>query len=79
MARIEGVTRGGSLLARLAFFFTKRKVGRVVRPVRVHALATRILAGYGPMEMAQDKARRVPQTIKMLASVRVATRIGCPF
>ena len=79
MPRIEGVTQGGSLLARLAFFFTRRKVGRVVRPVRVHALHGRLLMGYGQMELAQDKAALLPAGLKTLASVRVAMRIGCPF
>ena len=79
MPRIMGVTKGGSLLARLAFWATKRKVGRVVRPVRVHALSGPILFGLGAMETGQEKARRVPETAKMLASLRVATRIGCPF
>jgi len=79
MARIEGVTKGGSLLARVAFFFSRRKVGRVVKPVQIHALHTRILLGYGQMEMAQEKARRVPSVVKALAQVQVARRIGCPF
>ena len=79
MARLEGVTRGGSLLARLAFFFTRRRVGRVIRPVRIHALHTRLLCGYGQMEMSQDKARRVEPRVKSLAHVRIAMRIGCPF
>ena len=79
MPRIEGVVRGGSLLARVAFRACRKKIGRVVRPVRVHALSTPILAGYGAMETAQEKARRVPELVRMLANVRVATRIGCPF
>lgn len=79
MARIDGVTEGGSLLARIAFFFTRRKVGRVVRPVRVHALHTRLLQGYAQMELAQDKASRLPAALKALAQVRVSMRIGCPF
>ncbi len=79
MARIEGVKRGGSLLARLAFFFTRRKVGRVIQPVRVHALHGRLLMGYGQMEMAQEKASTVPITVKCLAQVRAAMVIGCPF
>jgi hypothetical protein len=79
MPRIEGVVRGGSLLARIAFQACRRKVGRVVRPVRVHALSTALLAGYGAMETAQEKARRVPELVRMLANLRVATRIGCPF
>ncbi len=79
MARIDGVQSGGSLLARIAFFLTRRKVGRVVKPVRVHALHTRLLTGYGQMELAQDKARRLPAALKSLAGVRAAQRIGCPF
>ncbi len=79
MARIEGVTRGGSLMARIAFFLTKRKIGRVVKPVRIYALHSKMLRGYALMELAQEGARRVPADLKMLAQVRVATRIGCPF
>lgn len=79
MARIEGVSSGGSLLARIAFLMTRRKVGRVVMPVRIHALHTPILYGYGQMEMAQEKAKRVPTAVKALAQVRIAMRIGCPF
>ncbi len=79
MARIDGVTKGGSLLARIAFFFTRRRVGRVLKPVRVHALHARLLYGYGQMELAQEKARTVPVAVKALAQVRVAMRVGCPF
>ena len=79
MARIEGVNRGGSILARLAFFFTRRKVGRVIKPVRIHALHRRLLMGYGQMEMAQEKAGTVPDVVKCLAELRVAMLIGCPF
>ncbi len=79
MARIRGVEQGGSLLARAAFWMTRRKVGKVIRPVRVHALHTRLLTGYGQMEMAQEKARRLPAALKSLVHVRVAMRIGCPF
>ncbi len=79
MARIEGVTEGGSLLARLAFWVSRRKLGRVVKPVRVHALHTRLLQGFGAMEQAQGKAASVPATTKLLAEVLVAMRVGCPF
>ncbi len=79
MARLEGVTKGGSLLTRIAFFMTKRRLGRVVKPVRIYALHPRLLRGYAHMELAQEKARRVPATVKLLAQIRVATRVGCPF
>lgn len=79
MARIQGVERGGSLLARIAFILTRRKVGRVIRPVRIHALRSPLLMGYGRMETAQQRANRVPAALKTLGSIRIATRIGCPF
>jgi len=79
MARLEGVKNGGSILAKIAFFFTKRKVGKVIRPVRIHALHNRLLMGYGQMEMAQEKAKKVEITTKALAQVLCAMRVGCPF
>jgi hypothetical protein len=79
MARIEGVTKGGSVWARVAFFLTRRKLGRVVKPVRIYALHSRLLRGYAQMELAQAAAKSIPAGIKSLASVRVALRIGCPF
>ena len=79
MARIEGITHGGSLLARAAFFICRRKVGKVVRPVRVHALLSKLLFGYGQMERAQEKAKSFPPLVKALAQIRIATRVGCPF
>ena len=79
VARIEGVTQGGSLLARVVFWMSRRKLGRVIGPLRVHALHTRLLAGVGSMETAQEKASTVPATIKVLAEVLVAMRVGCPF
>ncbi|HLG15523.1 MAG TPA: hypothetical protein VJH03_13630 [Blastocatellia bacterium] len=79
MPRIRGVIKGGSLLARYAFSACRRKVGKVVTPVRINALHNWLLYGYGTMETAQDKARLVPAKIKALAQVLVAMRVGCPF
>ena len=79
MARIQGVASGGSLLARIAFFMSRRKLGKVVRLVRVHALNPSILLGYGQMEGSQGKAKSFPPAVKALAKVRVGMRIGCPF
>ncbi len=79
MARIDGVTHGGSLLARIAFFMTRRRLGKVIRPIRIHALHGRLLYGLAQMEMAQEKATSVPVAVKALAQIRIAMRIGCPF
>ena len=79
MARIKGINKGGSLFTRITFFFSKRKVGKIPTPVRIKALHSQILKGYGIMEIFQEKATKVSGAIKILSQVRVATLIGCPF
>ena len=79
MARIPGVEGGGGPMARLIFFLVRRRLGRVPRPLRIVALHPELLMGYGQMERAQERARRVPLPLKRLAQVRVAMRVGCPF
>ncbi len=79
MSRIVGVTRSPSLLARLAFHLSRRRLGKIIQPLRVYALHTGLLLGYGQMERAQEKARRVPVPVKSLAQIRIAMLIGCPF
>jgi len=79
MSRIDVTDAGKSWLARLSFFITKRKMGKVVMPVKVHALSTPLLYGMGQMELSQEKSTKVPITVKMLAQVRTAMLIGCPF
>ena len=56
MARIEGDSKGSSLNARIVFFFAKRRVGKIPNPIRIMALNTPILRGYGLMEQAQESS-----------------------
>lgn len=80
MARIEGVSdRKAGLLARFVFFMSRRKLGRVIMPLRVWAHHRRLLRGYVHMELAQQAARSIPASLKALVDVDVARRIGCPF
>ncbi|HUR28797.1 MAG TPA: hypothetical protein VM509_11465 [Planctomycetota bacterium] len=78
-ALVEGLDRPRSALARLVYWFAKRRLGKVPLPVRIHARHGAVFGGYAKMEYAQDRARRLPKTLKSLASVRAAQRIGCPF
>ena len=78
MARIDGAPARG-LFVRLVYFMTRRKVGRVVTPIQVTAHHRTLLFGYGMMEQAQMSSRRVDAALKSLASIRVATLVGCPF
>ena len=78
MPRIDGPKRPG-LTARLAYWYCKRMLGRVVAPVKIHAHHPRLLRGVGAMERAQMAAHSVDPALKSLAQVLVAMRIGCPF
>jgi alkylhydroperoxidase family enzyme len=78
MARISGV-ESPNLLARLFYWMTKRKIGRVILPMKITAHQTRLLWGMGEMEMAQLGMHSVDAALKSLASVKVATLAGCPF
>ncbi|HEX6588694.1 MAG TPA: hypothetical protein VF039_06700 [Longimicrobiales bacterium] len=79
MARISGVDNPGASFATLIFRAVRKRLGRVPRPMRIHALAPAVLRGYAFMEAGQESATGVPKKLKKLGQVRVATRIGCPF
>lgn len=84
MARIEGVHPGQQglfqgMFTRIVYSLTKRKVGRVVMPVRIAAHHSKLLWGYGQMEQSLGASRLVEAGLKDLAQLRVATLVGCPF
>jgi hypothetical protein len=80
MARIPGVEpREAGLFARFVYWLTKRRFGHVLVPVKITAHHPRLLRAMGGMEMGQEAARSVDARLKMLAQVKVATLIGCPF
>lgn len=78
MARIQGAEPKG-LFTRLVYSFVKRKLGRVVMPVRIVAHHSKILWGYTQMERSLAFSHLTGSTLKNLAQLRVATLIGCPF
>ncbi|HUO17122.1 MAG TPA: hypothetical protein VMX38_19225 [Verrucomicrobiae bacterium] len=84
MARISGAPAGrGGLLRRLyvglVYSMTKRRLGHVIMPLQVTAHHSKIFWGYTQMEQAQMGSHRVDHKLKVLAELRVATRVGCPF
>jgi hypothetical protein len=84
MARIFGADPArqsffGGLFTRVVYALTKRKVGKVVTPVAVTAHHPNILWGYGQMEQSLLSSRRLDTALKDLATLRVATLVGCPF
>jgi AhpD family alkylhydroperoxidase len=79
MARIEGISRSRTLVARLAFFLSRRSYGRVITPARVYALDSRLLLAVGLMEEVQEWVKQTRAPVKQLARMLVAWRIGCPW
>jgi hypothetical protein len=84
MARIVGAdpSRQGllhGLFTRIIYWMVKRKVGRVVIPVKIAAIHAKILWGYGQMEQSLFSSDLVDAALKNLGQLRVATLVGCPF
>ena len=80
MARIEGLAKSkAGLLARIVYFVTRCKLGRVIEPIKVFAHHPRLMRGLVHIELAQEASTTVDGRLKALAQVRVATLVGCPF
>ena len=84
MARINGATsnQGGPirrLFVGLIYWLTRRRLGRVIMPVKVTAHHGKIFWGYLQMEQSQMSSKLVDAKLKGLAQLRVATLVGCPF
>jgi hypothetical protein len=73
----QGLLQG--LFTRNIYGMVKRKVGRVVMPVKIAAHHGKILWGYGQMEQSLLSSHLVDETLKNLGQLRVATLVGCPF
>jgi alkylhydroperoxidase family enzyme len=79
-ARVELISnRKAGPLARATYAYAKHEYGVVPDPTRVYAHHPRILAGYGGLEYATEKADRVPKDLKMLAATKAAAIAGCEF
>jgi len=64
---------------RFVYWMVRRKLGRVVLPIKVTAHHPRLLRSLGEMESGQMAAHTVDSGLKCLASVKVAMLVGCPF
>ena len=80
MQRIDGLeARQAGWYTRLVYWVTRRKLGRVVQPIKITAHSPRLLRGVCNMEMAQGAARSVDAALKWLVKIKAATLIGCPY
>ena len=86
MARMSGLEpHQAGWYTRFVYWLVRRGIGkltgssRLIEPVKITAHHPRLLKAYGQMEMGQDAATSVPVLVKTLASLKVATLVGCPF
>ena len=80
MARIQGVPEGrGGVLVRFAYRFARRLLGKVPEPLTVAAHHAWVFRAYSAYEFALGRAKLVDERLKILASIKAAALIGCPF
>jgi AhpD family alkylhydroperoxidase len=88
MARINGVTgRQAGMYARVAYWFTRRSLGRLtgrsperaLEPLEVYAHAPGLLKGYAKLEQASARATALPRRLHALAELKAATMTHCEF
>jgi AhpD family alkylhydroperoxidase len=88
MSRLQGVSdRDAGLGAKIAFFFTKRKLAQMtglqtagmLEPLRMYAHIPRLLNAYGKLEQAESKLDVVSPRQRALAELKSATTVRCEY
>jgi AhpD family alkylhydroperoxidase len=88
MARLPGVSdRDAGLSAKIAFFFTKRKLAQMtgletagmLEPLRMYAHVPTLLGAYGKLEQAESKLDILSPRHRALAELKAATTVRCEY
>jgi AhpD family alkylhydroperoxidase len=88
MSRLKGVSdRDACLGAKIAFFFTKRKLAQMtgletagmLEPLRMYAHIPRLLNAYGRLEQAEAKLDVLSPRHRALAELKSATTVRCEY
>jgi AhpD family alkylhydroperoxidase len=91
MSRLQGVSdRDAGLGAKIAFFFTKRKLAQMtgikdletagmLEPLRMYAHIPRLLNAYGRLEQAESKLDILSPRHRALAELKSATTVRCEY
>jgi 4-carboxymuconolactone decarboxylase len=88
MSRLRGVSdRDAGLGAKIAFFFTRRKLARMaglettgmLEPLRMYAHLPRLLNAYGRLEQAESKLDILSPRHRALAELKSATTVRCEY
>ena len=78
MPRSQGNPNPG-LVARIIFYFAKRRLGRVPLGTRIRAFDPKYLRGALRLDLYGISSKTVPMHLKELAQLKVALMVGCPF
>ncbi|ARV81834.1 carboxymuconolactone decarboxylase family protein [Mycobacterium intracellulare] len=88
MPRLQGVSdRDAGLGAKIAFFFTRRKLAQMtgletagmLEPLRMYAHIPRLLNAYGKLEQAESKLDVLSPRHRALAELKSATTVRCEY
>lgn len=88
MPRLKGVSdRDAGLGAKIAFFFTRRKLAQMtgletagmLEPLRMYAHIPRLLNAYGKLEQAESKLDILSPRERALAELKSATTVRCEY
>ena len=88
MPRLQGVSdRDAGLGAKIAFFFTRRKLAQMagletagmLEPLRMYAHIPRLLSAYGKLEQAESKLDILTPRHRALAELKAATTVRCEY
>ncbi|CAM4380703.1 putative peroxidase-related enzyme [Mycobacterium basiliense] len=88
MSRLVGVSdRDAGLGAKIAFFFTGRKLARMtglktagmLEPLRMYAHIPKLLNAYGRLEQAESKIDILTPRQRALAELKAATTVRCEY
>lgn len=88
MPRLQGVSdRDAGLGAKIAFFFTRRKLAQMtgletagmLEPLRMYAHIPRLLNAYGKLEQAESKLDILTPRQRALAELKSATTVRCAY
>jgi AhpD family alkylhydroperoxidase len=88
MPRLQGVSdRDAGLGAKIAFFFTKRKLAQMtgletagmLEPLRMYAHIPRLLNAYGKLEQAESRLDVLSPRHRALAELKSATTVRCEY
>lgn len=80
MARIPGIPENrAGLLTRLAYRYSRRRLGKVMEPLAVIAHRPWLMVGVGAYELGLERSRRLDPRLKELVYLKAGALVGCPW